>query len=203
MENASPDRLLKLQTALSLRRHEGIKKALTWYRENPQELSKRTYEFDKVLSSLRTHLWDPKTDQKKYQHAAELKSLLADQELPPSLKITAELSQTNPREHLMETVQKTFDEVRDMLSNEWSWAGDLNPQQTASGLLIEGFGLMTEKYLDKPGLRKPFVYAFEEELILNHKDSSILKDVIGWMQEEKSQFSPVVQAEIDKVPTHS
>jgi hypothetical protein len=56
---------------------------------------------------------------------------------------------------------------------------------------------MVEDYLKIPGFRRIFVEAFEEELIFNHKDSQTLKDVIGWMKEEKESFSPVVQKEID------
>lgn len=196
-----PDRLLRLQTALNMRRHEGIKKALYWYRENPEELSQRTEEFDGVMEALRKRLTDKDVGE-KYQHAAQLKDLLQGRKLA-SLKELASLGQqkqpaTPEATGVLSSINEAFRQVDSLLANEWSWAGNLNPQQTASGLLIEGYGLMAENHYGLSGLRRAFVMAFEEELIINHKGTEILKDVFGWMEEEKQSFSPVVQREIEQ-----
>lgn len=201
-EEHTPDILLRLQTALSMRRHEGIRKALFWYKENPEELAKRTEEFDRVMEGLRKRLTDKSIDSENYQHAAELKNLLQDRELA-SLKELANLGQKKQPSFseatgILSSINEAFHQVDSLLSKEWSWAGALTPQQTASGLLIEGYGLMAENHYHLPEIRRAFVMAFEEELIINHKDSEILKDVFGWMEEEKGTFSGVVQKEIEE-----
>lgn len=198
-ESFEPDRLLRLQSAISLRRHEGIKKALNWFRDNPNELKQRIDEFDSVLLTLRDRMTHFGIDWSKYQHADKLLDAIGENDLPPTLRVVSDLVANNQGKGLIQTIQSTFAKVDDLLSTDWAWAGSLDPQRTASGLLIEGFGLMMEDNMGVPGLRRIFVEAFEEELILNHKDSPLLKDVIGWMQEEKAGFSPVVQKEIDSV----
>lgn len=193
-----PDQLLRLQSALSLRRHDGIRNALRWFRENSSELSEMVGEFDSVLSSMRNNIVMVGTEWSKYKHLDSLVDILGDNDLPPSLEWIGNHAQENDgKSPLVEQVKKTFSKVNNLLSNDWAWAGNLNPQQTASGLLIEGYGLMSEDYLQISGFRRKFVEAFEEELILNHKGSPLLKDAIGWMKEEKDGFSPVVQKEID------
>ena len=205
-ESTDTDRLLRLQSALSLRRHEGIRNALKWFQENPKELTNRTKEFDSVLYSLKfdeslnrvsTLAGLNTLDNVRHVHAKKLENMLNGKNLPPSLGQMATISKGENKKDILKTIGDTFTRVNNLLSDEWSWATKLNPEQTASGLLIEGFGLMAEDSLGIPDLRRAFVEAFEEELILNHKDSPLLKDVIGWMEEEKESFSPAVQKEID------
>ena len=200
-EEHTPDQLLRLQATLNLRRHEGIRRALFWYKENPQELSKRTEEFDEVMEALTKRLAGQDIDPEKYQHAAQLRNLLQERKLA-SLKELASLSQKGKLSFaettgILASINEAFQQIDTLLPKEWAWASNLSPQQTASGLLIEGYGLMAENHYRLPGLRRAFVMAFEEELIINHKDSEILKDVFSWMEEEKATFSPVVQEKIN------
>lgn len=206
-EGKTPDEVLRLNAAINLRRHEGIRNALTWFRENPQELEKKVKEFDAVLNTMKfDEALDHTTrlagmimlDDDKHTHAKKLETMLNGKKLPPSLAEMARVSETNDQEGILKSVTSTFAKVNDLLSGEWKWAASLDPQQTASGLLIEGYGLMAEDSLEIPGLRRTFVEAFEENLILEHSRFSLLDDVVGWMKEEKSSFSPTVQAAIGK-----
>jgi len=202
-ESTSPDRLLRLQANINLQRHEGIKKALDWFHDNPTELKERTEEFDSALSALRRRLIYTGTDWNRYQHAEKLIEALGENELPPSLKRASELVAEGQGKNLIQNIQDTFSKVNDLLSGDWSWAANLSPHRSASGLLIEGYGLMAEDSLKIPGFRRIFVEAFEEELILNHEDSPMLKDVIGWMEEEKNSFSPIVQEKINSIKSNT
>jgi len=68
-----------------------------------------------------------------------------------------------------------------------------NSRTLITGLLIEGYGHLLEKHYNKEGLARKFVLAFEELLIREqHRTRLLISDVLDWIIEERSEFSPFV-----------
>lgn len=203
-DNYVPDRLVRLQTAKTMRHHEGIRNALGWYRENPQGLYTRIEEFDSVLTTLNQRMGENNLDSSKYHHADKLQGMLGERKLP-TIEDLYKLVQTKEDLTksdfvLVDQIGKTFNKIDELIHGDWSYANKLSPQQTASALLIEGYGLMLEEFYNIEGLRGVIVEAVKEELVFNHKNGILLSDVLGWIEEEaEERFSPEIQAEITLV----
>lgn len=172
-------------------------RAVNYFKEDQLAFDARVVDFDFVVTKMNLLLRAGNVDQDKFRELPVLKSNLGELEL----KRMFDLAQQNPRLTkdnwgLIRDIVKVFKEVK---GEDWEWAKSLNdPKRMASGLLIEGFGLLLAKQTKNPGTKRNFVLAFEEVGIQFSPKSGLMQDVLPWMVEEIDAFPPGTQKAIQK-----
>lgn len=192
--------ILRFEAKNRLSETENVDNALHWIRNNPESLTKRISEFDQTTGSLNDLLQTDaeSIDPGRYSNVIKLKGQLPESgQLPTMDRLVKE---SNPRFEgkrtieydVIESVYKEMDRL--IKEKEWQFPTQTAnaPNIIASGLLIEGYGLLLEKHLDTEDLARTYVLAFEEVLFENYHNSELLEDVAPWMLEDISDFSPIV-----------
>lgn len=184
---------------------ENIQRTLQEIRRHPAEFRTRVAELETAVSVINSLLRSTHLDPNTYQHVIELRQLLGKDE---SIHNMVELVGMY-REGLVQTdfsqtpvlLDRAFDEVHSrVVGGKWPFATETgNPFKLAAGLLIEGYGLFSEIFRGKPDMARTTVLAIEEVLIANMPQSQLLKDVLGWIKEERDDFPPVIRTRIDRL----
>lgn len=86
--------------------------------------------------------------------------------------------------------KETFPNTAGLIRNgTWGYLKEIeDPGKIVSALLIEGYGLYLEEVYQKRGLARTFVIAFEEVLGTEYPNSSLFRDIRGWILEEGEDF---------------
>lgn len=182
---------LQFEAASHLRGTDNMRRVLLWAKASPEEFSTRLLEFDINLVALK-HFQpaDPDLD----RDVIALHNLLGDERLTTLTGLSLIARDAHPDEQRYQTsIQNTFSQIAQHVStHEWQFPTDItdNPGKVVSGLLIEGYGLYLENYLQKPGTARTFVLAFERVLFTKHPESKLLKDVALWVDEEIGSYPP-------------
>lgn len=167
-------------------------------RRSPEDFNARIGEFSEGVETLSTELSSSNTDRMDYFNVFRLRNELEGRPLPT----LAGIIDTKDRLALS-VAQDTFRDINERINRgEWQFPTQVTDQgQLTSGLLIEGYGLFLKKLYDTPELSRVFVLAFEEVLWHKFQGSNILKDVLPWMIEERSNFAVRVERGLEKL-TH-
>lgn len=195
----SIERSLRFEAAKNLRGTENIRKALLWIKHNPEGLRIRIQEFDLVCEDLNS-LFSSTQDSGRFGNVISLKEKLSGNKVLKLSELTGGLKTDGPVP--LSTIEDTFKDIDQLTkTGEWRFPTSIidNPNQLASALLIEGYGLLLEKHFGKKDLARSFVLSFEEVLWSNHKSFETLKDVQPWMVEEASDFSPEITNELNLI----
>lgn len=195
----SIERSLRFEAAKNLRGTENIRKALLWIKHNPEGLRNRINEFDLVCEDMNS-LFSSTQDNGRFGNVISLKEKLSGNKVLKLSELTGGLKADGPIP--LSTIEDTFKDIDQLTkTGEWKFPTSIidNPNQLASALLIEGYGLLLEKHFGKKGLARVFVLSFEEVLWSNHKDFETLRDVKPWMVEEANDFSPEMTNELNLI----
>lgn len=163
---------------------------------NPEGFAVRVAEFEDTCGELNTLLLRENIDQNLFGNVSKLKEKLGGFEGVPTLEEYAYMAQVNVETgdygETYQGIQATYEAVNEkIVRREWQFPHELtDPHQLASGLLIEGYGVSLERLIGDPTVSRDFVLAFEEVLLTRFPDSRLLHDVVGWMKEERQDFSP-------------
>lgn len=190
------ERSLRFEAAKNLRGTENIRKALLWIKHNPEGLRNRIKEFDLVCEDINS-LFSSTQDSGRFGNVISLKEKLSGNKVLKLSELTGGLK--TDESVPLSTIEDAFKDIDQLTkSGEWRFPTSIidNPNQLASALLIEGYGLLLEKHFGKKGLARVFVLSFEEVLWSNHKDFETLRDVKPWMVEEANDFSPEIAKEL-------
>lgn len=198
------DRALRYEAATRLGDIDNLRSAALWISQNPQGLSTRVQEFEEAIGVLNQMIIDPNLDAAFYQNVGRLKGLmLYAGDTPLTLQEAFEMHDSfrsgDDYESMGDYVQGAFEKIKQKtVSGEWQFPHEItdNPNQLASAMLIEGYGVFIEDFEEVPGYARNFVLALEEVLLTHDPNSRLLKDVIGWMKEESADFSPEMAAQI-------
>ncbi|HSX40242.1 MAG TPA: hypothetical protein VLF68_01375 [Candidatus Saccharimonadales bacterium] len=188
-----------------------LRRSLRWIEQNPLGYEKRVAEFEDTYRNFSTLLQDPETDPFYYGNVLKFRDRFTPTGTFPlslydAVTICRALRQTGRQEDdaFLMTVHETFEEIQGKIeSNEWGFPNNIiNPNQLASAMLIEGFGVFMEhEYaFAGAGVGRDFVLAFEEVLLMHGEGTDLLHDTIGFMQQEKDDFSPGAAKRIDIYP---
>lgn len=192
----SIERSLRFEAVKHLRGTENIRKALLWIKHNPEGLRSRIEEFDLVCEDM-NFLFSSTQDSDRFGNVIYLKEKLSGSKVLKLSELTGGLK--TDESVPLSTIEDTFKDIDQLTkSGEWKFPTSIidNPNQLATALLIEGYGLLLEKHFGKKDLARSFVLSFEEVLWSNHKDSKTLGDVKPWMIEEANDFSPKITKEL-------
>lgn len=173
-----------------------VVKAVDFFRQqNPKLLRRQVKEFDAIIKSLnKERLEGPYPD--SYRNVILLNQMIGAMPLPTLTELVLEHPQENvkPAHFTIEEIQQKIN------THEWEFPHTVdNPEQLAAGLLIEGYGLDMVRRYKRPEVARQFVLAFEE-ILYDHfklKRSSLKSAVLPWMVEERGDFSPNIQKELD------
>lgn len=196
---AEAGRILRVETAHYLGRHENLEHALRWAR-NGTVLQDRIVELDEIVGLFSSRSND--FPQETHKNALNLKSEIGCDGLTllSSVTRTADRQGAIPLEALL--CDETFRDVDDKISfGEMRFPlTEQDPQRIASGLLIEGYGLYIARLKQQPGLARKVVLAIEELMWNNRaeKDYDLLKDVLPWMVEERDGFGTKMRQELEE-----
>ena len=202
-------RRLRYEATIHLRKEPNIGEALRFFSLNEAGFAQRVGEFEDVCGVLNSLLLEEEDiDPSLYKNVAELKGMLgssgAPRTLSESIYICEELRKEGEYVETSNTAN-AFDAMKEKIaSGEWGFVRETSDDRTklASALLIEGYGVYTEKVMDFPeesGLARKLVLAFEEILIEDYPNSALLKDVVGWMKEEKADFGEGTQSRLENI----
>lgn len=197
------DRLVRLEARRHLAETPTIRDALGFFRNNPEDFAVRVSEFQRTCDHLNCLLFRDQVDESLYGNVRKLKEKLSEPQTIPTPALYAAMVQatlaSGDHQETYTAVYKSFKDIRARIDSwEWQFPHEVtDPHQLASALLIEGYGVFLERLLENPAISRDFVLAFEEVLFTNSPDSSLLHDVVGWMKEEKEDFSPGVAQLLD------
>lgn len=202
-EIESTARRLRYEATVHLRKDPSIGEALRFFSVNQAEFAQRVGEFENVCMDL-SSLIEEQDDINPllYQNVVKLKGMLGSYGPPRSLVASIDICEELREEgDYVETsnMANAFDAMKEKIaSGEWGFVRQISDDRgkLASALLIEGYGVYTEKIMHEPedsGVARAVVLAFEEVLLVNYPDSALLKDVVGFMREEKADFGTMLQ----------
>lgn len=196
-------RRLRYEATVHLRKEPNIGESLRFFSLNGAGFAQRVGEFEDVCRKLNFLLEDQDgIDPMLYKNVVELKDMLGSfgppRTLAESIGICQELREEGD---YVETsgIANAFDTMKEKIaSGEWGFVRQISDDRTklASALLIEGYGVYTEKIMNEPedsGIARRVVLAFEEVLLVNYPDSALLRDVVGFMRIEKADFGTRLQ----------
>lgn len=196
-------RKLRYEATVHLRREPNIGEALRFFTHNEAGFAQRVGEFEDVCRKLNFLLEDQDgIDPMLYKNVVELKDMLGSFGPPRTLTESLDICEDLRKEgNYTETndIANAFDTMKEKIaSGEWGFVRQISDDRTklASALLIEGYGVYTEKLMSEPeesGIARRVVLAFEEVLLVNYPDSALLRDVVGFMREEKADFGTRLQ----------
>lgn len=200
------DRRLRIEASRNFRQPENLRNALLWIGHNPEGFATRVIEFEDTISVINTRTFFEGGERPKRKNLVALKGSMAQNHQPLKhlselITICDHLETSDYYGDIGKKIESLFPRLNDgILSRKWEFPHTIidNPNKLASGLLIEGYGQLLEDMYDMPGLARQFVLAFEETLMLQDSESQLLQDVVGWMAEEKNEFSPVVRVRIEE-----
>lgn len=187
-----------------------IASALTSINENPDIYRARIQEFQLALGFMVTdlvfHVEDEELGISSKIEADKFTNALG---LISSKSAVDHMLVSNPREFLwwsndtnevVSAARYTFLDIRGKVeSEEWEFPTAVtDPKVLTSALLIEGYGLFLEKITGVEGTARRFVLGFEEVLWNRMRDSEMLNDVLPWIIEERSDFSPSMAIELEE-----
>lgn len=192
--------MIRDQAAWPFRRSPDALKALHWLKDSPQEFEKITKEFDEIIKNMNFILkGDEPINEDNFGAVTRLKT---STNFPlPSLEELAEAVSRNKKADIFTTIGGVFAEIGKGLPEGglWNWATKELPRVMATGLLIEGYGLMLSKHFGEDTVKRNFVLGFEETGWAFARESSIMQDVIPWMKEESGDFSPNVRQQLEAI----
>jgi len=173
---------------------ERISKAVEYFNKNPKEFDERALEFDMIVMKMNS-LMKSGIEDDVFRDVTNLAKMLPDGKLPTLLDLSQQVKEdTDSGKEMLELIRATFEEVKG-----WNWVKDLESDyQLASGILIEGYGELLAKKTKNPKVKRNFVLGFEEVGIVEHPEVGIIKDVLPWLIEEKTEFPERVQWYIDR-----
>lgn len=193
---AEIDRAIRIETAKRLGDIPPIGSLLNWMEQDMNE-----FGFAERVSTLNQVLVDmtkpDEFDPINFRHLAEYRRLTKN-DYPPTLQELYDQIKASDRGALGLMI-RTFSRVKqEITSRNWPFVFTLvnEPNKLASGIAVEGVGILTAEYFKKPELAREFVLAFEEVLIERHPKSALLFNAIGWMEQEHSEFSLYIQEKI-------
>lgn len=197
------DKVLLYEAGQRLREIGNIRNAWRWIRQNPEGFAVRVYEFNNAQKRMNEILMGPLLNLNLYGNVLALRDNIGGKDTP--LMLDEAIGMYGPAAiasgfgYYNLKVHDTFRLIADKTaSEEWKFATSItdNPNQLASALLIEGYGLFIEQLYETPLLGKKFVLGIEEVLFNTQPNARLLKDVLGWMKAESGDFSPGVASKL-------
>lgn len=191
--------ILLRETVVGVRGSANIKVANDYFWRNREGLTSRVREFETATSTLSTYLNKrPVLDSNLYKNVVELRDVWErGQDLASfteEFAICEAVRQDDPEQAVV--VEAAWREIRqNILSDEQEFVRSTSdPGKLASVLLIEGYGFYIQRVYApfRPDLARTLVLSLEEILLITQPESQILKDVIGWMKQEKDEFGPKI-----------
>lgn len=187
------DEIVRATAIWRLKNVGELKNHLRWFKDNPQQFSDRVNTFDAVIGEMNrllTQDLDASFDEERHRDLIKLKTVVGEDRLPELANL--------PKDE----VDSVFVDIRESFGEKWSWVQGLSANEAASGLLVEGYGLLLANRFRLPNgdsnrdLKRAFVLSFEAILMTNHTDSGLFKDVRSWMIEERNDFPPAVAKQL-------
>jgi hypothetical protein len=177
------------------RRAPEVVESINWLNSNRSELYERMHTFTQINSALNRIMSSTEQPSESLRDVRRLQSLLGGVEIPSLERVQSDFYNSSD-------VEKHINDLFESAKHNFpSWA-QVNPEYPsqgtpAMGALIEGFGAYMGKIASKPEkseeINRAYVLAFEELLIKDFSSSPLIKDVIGWMVEEKESFPEETQ----------
>lgn len=203
------DRALRHEFATKVGRTENLRSAQLWIRRHPEGLETRVVEFEDAMQTLTGLMNDSELDKSKFKNVAALQDQMRYEEDTPltlgeTFNMYARYLIDGDYDTVPEHMNNTFSLIdKKITSGDWQFPHQItdNPNQLASALLLEGYGIFLEEFEGKKGYARNFVLAMEEVLTAEFPDSSLLSDVAGWIKEEKDDFSPEVIDQLEDAMT--
>ena len=196
-ETVDASRALRYEASVHFRRENNIRMGLLYFAMRPDLLRRRVSEFESVCQSLGTlvEMSVASLDPTLYKNVLKLRGMLgsiAPRTVVEAVNIYKEFREEEGYDEVNK-IASAFDAMNQKItSGEWAFARQLtNPHKLASALIIESYGVFTEKLMNEPeenGLAKTVVLAVEEVLLLHYPDSEVLRDIKDKMKQEKADF---------------
>ncbi|MBI2430713.1 MAG: hypothetical protein HYV39_01715 [Candidatus Levybacteria bacterium] len=200
-------RKLRYEATMHLRGNENIRRALRFFSVREEGFAMRVGEFENVCQRLGSLIeGEDIIDPMIYKNVSKLKSMVGSREAPKTLiesiekcEGLREAGEYGETDRIANALSLTNQKIS---SGEWPFVQQItdDPNKLASAVLIEGFGIYTEKLMNEPeqsGMERTVVLALEEVLLENYPNSALLQDVVGFMKEEKADFGEGTQARLE------
>lgn len=184
-----------------------IRSLLSDIAANPDEYVSRIETFDNAILTLNGLVGTLGLNREWFKNIAELQGTLSEHQIHgtiphfPRLQTLRTISEEMERDTtkhppgiyaIRHTISTVHGYVR---SGEWSFPTTItnNPKQVFSGMVIEGYAELMAQFFNDRRLARTTVLALEEVLLDTYRGSDLLADVLPWMQEEASDFSPGIE----------
>lgn len=184
------------------RSNAGLINSLGWLGSEREGRNLRAEDFKAVNQRLNELMANPGSIPEGYRDVALLAQKLNGKKIPSLEEVRREFYKSK------ETAMITSAVIEKAVKEYPAWA-KVNPEYPsqgtpASGALIEGFGAFLGTFLTGGNedtekvsqINRLFVLGFEAVLINENPESPLLRDVIGWMQEEISSFPENLHSKI-------
>ena len=178
---------------------------LQWSRDRADAFGVRLEEFETARQTFNQllSLPTPDIDAQYYKNLLFLKGLVGSDEFLSWDLIISACGQEDEKGYLHKTETETFALMRQkIISGEWDFTTGYftpSPSIVATRLLVQGYGIFIEKFLEEPGIGTTVSLALAEVLLMDHRNTMLFTNLLPWMQEQKHNFSPDFQTRLEKI----
>ncbi|MBI2601208.1 hypothetical protein HYW42_04585 [Candidatus Daviesbacteria bacterium] len=188
-------RIIRYEARKRLSEATNVRTALNIINTSPADFAQRTAELEAAILQTGSLFGRNRLNPRLYRDISALKLQLGADH-PHTLDEWVGMYQEGLKGEAFAATPRFFDGTYARLNrlivakeNPFTFATQIqNPNQLASGLLLEGYGFFLGQFHGNPEIARTTVLALEACLLLHFPKASLLSDVICWMKEEKADF---------------